>query len=402
MRISSSAAESNVGRKRRHNEDNFVAAPPVFAVADGMGGAQAGEVASELAATTVTEARLDPSSPGEERVVALIKAANLRVHQRAATDPAASGMGTTMTVAILQADGKVAIGHVGDSRAYRLRDEHLEQLTDDHSLVAELVRRGELSPQEAAIHPQRSVITRALGTEADVDVDVFTVETRDGDVFLLCSDGLTTMVDAATIERILVMNRGRLDGATHALIKAANDRGGDDNITAIVFSIADGDGDLADEPTVEHVGPYPDDEDTLHPEDNVRLPDLDAHPAEVTMVVSADELARALESPPPAPAAPDTVRLGAVPVPPPDPEPSEAKTVPLAAVPEPHPHAAAVPVAEAVALGTVPTPEEAGVQGDADAEPEERASAVRLVIAGLVIIALSVAIIVLVLDALPR
>ena len=163
------------------------------------------------------------------------------MHQRAATDPAASGMGTTMTVAILQPDGKVAIGHVGDSRAYRLRDDQLEQLTDDHSLVAELVRRGELSPQEAAIHPQRSVITRALGTEADVDVDVFTVETRDGDVFLLCSDGLTTMVDAGTIERILVLNRGRLDAATHALIKAANDRGGDDNITAILFAVADGD-----------------------------------------------------------------------------------------------------------------------------------------------------------------
>ena len=318
MRISGSSAESNVGRKRRHNEDNFVAAPPVFAVADGMGGAQAGEVASEIAATTVTEANLDPSSPGEERVVALIKAANLRVHQRAATDPAASGMGTTMTVAILQPDGKVAIGHVGDSRAYRLRDDRLEQLTDDHSLVAELVRRGELSPQEAAIHPQRSVITRALGTEADVDVDVFTVESRDGDVFLLCSDGLTTMVDAGTIERILVLNRGRLDAATHALIKAANDRGGDDNITAIVFAIADGDLESAEDPTVEHVGAYPDDEDTLHPEDNVRLPDLDAHPAEVTMVVSADELARALDTQPPAPAPPRTMRLGAVPVPPPD------------------------------------------------------------------------------------
>src|SRR5579862_2435815 len=214
MRVAGSSAESNVGRKRRHNEDNFVAAPPVFAVADGMGGAQAGEVASELAATTVTEAKLDPSSPGEERVVALIKAANLRVHQRAATDPAASGMGTTMTVAILQADGKVAIGHVGDSRAYRLRDEHLEQLTDDHSLVAELVRRGELSPQEAAIHPQRSVITRALGTEADVDVDVFTVETRDGDVFLLCSDGLTTMVDAEAITAILAEHLSSLATAT--------------------------------------------------------------------------------------------------------------------------------------------------------------------------------------------
>ncbi len=298
MRISGASAESNVGRKRRHNEDNFVAAPPVFAVADGMGGAQAGEVASELAATTVSEANLDPRSSGEERVVALIKAANVRVHERAATDPAASGMGTTMTVAILQPDGDVAIGHVGDSRAYRLRDDHLEQLTDDHSLVAELVRRGELTPQEAAIHPQRSVITRALGTEADVEVDVFTVETRDGDVFLLCSDGLTTMVDADTIARILILNRTRLEAATHALIKAANDRGGDDNITAILFAVADGDAELADEPTVEHVGPSPDDEDTLHPEDNVRLPDYDAHPAEVTMVVSADELARALENQP--------------------------------------------------------------------------------------------------------
>ncbi len=411
MRISGSSAESNVGRKRRHNEDNFVAAPPVFAVADGMGGAQAGEVASELAASTVTEANLDPNAPGEERVVALIKAANLRVHERAATDPTASGMGTTMTVAILQPDGKVAIGHVGDSRAYRLRDDELEQLTDDHSLVAELVRRGELSPQEAAIHPQRSVITRALGTEADVDVDVFTVETQDGDLFLLCSDGLTTMIDADTIARILILNRGRLDAATHALIKAANDRGGDDNITAILFAVAEGEAESADEPTVEHVGPSPDDEDTLHPEDNVRLPDLDAHPADVTMVVSADELARALENqpgatPPQAPPAPETMHLGAVtapdPMPAPDPEPSEANTVPLVAVAEPDPHAAAVPVAEAVALGAVPTPEEAGEQGDADAEPEEKASALRLVIAGLVIIALAAAIILLVLDALPR
>jgi serine/threonine protein phosphatase PrpC len=392
-----------VGRKRRHNEDNFVAAPPVFAVADGMGGAQAGEVASELAASTVSEANLDPSSPGEERVVALIKAANLRVHERAATDPAASGMGTTMTVAILQPDGDVAIGHVGDSRAYRLRDDHLEQLTDDHSLVAELVRRGELTPQEAAIHPQRSVITRALGTEADVDVDVFTVETRDGDVFLLCSDGLTTMVDANTIARILILNRGRLEAATHALIKAANDRGGDDNITAILFAVADGDAELAEEPTVEHVGPSPDDEDTLHPEDNVRLPDFDEHPAEVTMVVSADELARALENQSPGnPPAAETMHLGAVPASDSHPGTSEAKTVPLAAVPAPDPHAAAAPVAEAVALGAVPTPEEAGEQGDTDAEPEEKASAVRLVIAGLLIIALSAAIIVLVLDALPR
>ena len=244
MRVAGSSAESNVGRKRRHNEDNFVAAPPVFAVADGMGGAQAGEVASELAADTVRETEFDPSVTGKERVVALIKAANLRVHERAAVDASASGMGTTMTVAMLQADGMLAIGHVGDSRAYRLRDGELEQLTDDHSLVGELVRRGELTLQEAAVHPQRSVITRALGTEPDVDVDVFTVEARDGDIFLLCSDGLTTMVDPDTIAAILRRNGTHLEAATSALIKAANDRGGDDNITAILFAVADGEGEL--------------------------------------------------------------------------------------------------------------------------------------------------------------
>src|SRR5262249_61179521 len=153
MRVASSSAESNVGRKRRHNEDSFVSAPPVFAVADGMGGAQAGEVASALAAGTVTETAGDPGAAPEERVVALIKAANVRVHERASSDASASGMGTTMTVAMLSDDGRVTIGHVGDSRAYRLRNDHLEQLTHDHSLVAELVRRGELTPDEAPVHP---------------------------------------------------------------------------------------------------------------------------------------------------------------------------------------------------------------------------------------------------------
>jgi protein phosphatase len=380
MRVAASSAESNVGRKRRHNEDNFVAAPPVFAVADGMGGAQAGEVASALAASAVTETPGDPDASGIERVVGLIKAANLRVHQRAVSDPMAQGMGTTMTVALLQPDGDVAIGHVGDSRAYLLRDNRLEQLTDDHSLVAELVRRGELTPQEAAVHPQRSVITRALGTEADVDVDAFTVEAQDGDLFLLCSDGLTTMVDADTIARILVLNRARLPDATHALIKAANDRGGDDNITAILFAVADGDVELAtsEEPTVEHVVPF-DDEDTLHPEDNVRLP-LDIPPAEVTMVVPADEIARALETQAPAPVQ------------------SEADTAALPAAPT----AAATAAWWRDQSDTAAAPEEAGAEGGEDAEPEAQASALRLAIAGLVIVVLSAAIVLLVLDALPR
>ena len=146
LRIAEHWHGSDLGRQRQGNEDNFFVRAPLFVVADGMGGAQAGEVASALAASAVTDTQLDPTASGEERVIALIKAANLRVHQRANTDVTASGMGTTMTVAMLQADGSVAIGHVGDSRAYRLRDGQIEQLTDDHSLVAELVRRGVLSP----------------------------------------------------------------------------------------------------------------------------------------------------------------------------------------------------------------------------------------------------------------
>jgi len=148
-------------------------------------------------------------------------------------------MGTTMTVALVE-DGHVAIGHVGDSRAYLIRDRRLEQLTEDHSLVAELVRSGKLSPEEAEGHPQRSVITRALGTDPDVDVDTFSVETKPGDLFLLCSDGLTAMVDDETILREVERNRGDLTAASKALVKAANKGGGDDNITVVFFEIGEG------------------------------------------------------------------------------------------------------------------------------------------------------------------
>ena len=264
----------------------------MFIVADGMGGAQAGEVASALAAGTVNEIDHDPGQDGLEQVVTLIKAANLRVHERANADASASGMGTTMTVAMLQPDGKVAIGHVGDSRAYRLRDGRLEQLTDDHSLVAELVRRGELSPEEAAVHPQRSVITRALGTEADVDVDAFTVDTKDGDVFLLCSDGLSTMVDPDTIAGILARNHGHLEAATRALIKAANDRGGDDNITAILFLVADADG-RAGHRAAAAAGARP--RRRGHAAPRGQRPAAGAPAADVTQVISAAEISKALE-----------------------------------------------------------------------------------------------------------
>ena len=193
MKIGDYAGLTDTGRKRRRNEDAYVVAPPLFGVADGMGGAQAGELASGLAAAAMREANANGS--GEQRISDLIQEANRRVHDRASTDASASGMGTTMTVALVERDGRVVFGHVGDSRAYVLRDNRLDQLTDDHSLVAELVRRGELSPAEAEVHPQRSVITRALGTDPDVDIDTFAVSPQPGDVFLICSDGLSSYVD---------------------------------------------------------------------------------------------------------------------------------------------------------------------------------------------------------------
>src|SRR5256885_4124003 len=232
------AVASDAGRRRRRTEDTYVAAPPLFAVADGMGGAQAGEVASRLAAS-VLEGGDSDGLDAPERIDALIQEANRRIYDRASTDPAASGMGTTMTVALV--DGMtVAIGHVGDSRAYLVRGEHMEQLTEDHSLVNELLKSGRLSEEEAHVHPQRSVITRAVGTDPDVDVDGFTIEAEEGDVFLLCSDGLTDMVSDEEILELVHEHRDDLDKAVKALVAAANKGGGEDNITAIALQISSG------------------------------------------------------------------------------------------------------------------------------------------------------------------
>jgi PPM family protein phosphatase len=300
VKLGRSAARTDPGRKRRGNEDSFVCRPPLFAIADGMGGARAGEVASALAAGALSESSVDGG--GEERVIELIQEANRRVHQRASTDAATSGMGTTITVALVEADGTVTIGHVGDSRAYLLRGDRLDQLTDDHSLVAELVRRGELSPREAEVHPQRSVITRALGTDPDVDVDAFGVRAQPGDVYLICSDGLSDMVDGTTLEQIMIRHRTDPAAATKALVGAANRGGGDDNITAVVFDIVDGDGrpragaGEPDERTREY-GSAPDEEDTLHPEDGVQPPPPAGPSGGDTMVVSTAEIEAAMAAP---------------------------------------------------------------------------------------------------------
>ncbi|HUF01014.1 MAG TPA: Stp1/IreP family PP2C-type Ser/Thr phosphatase [Gaiellaceae bacterium] len=237
MRIGRAAAVTDTGLQRLRNEDAFVCEPPLFAVADGMGGARAGEVAARLAATALEEA-----GRSVDDVAGLISEANRRIWERSLTDPLTTGMGTTVTAALVDGtSGAVTIGHVGDSRAYLLRSGALEQLTSDHSLVAELVEGGVLTPEEAERHPQRSAITRALGTEPTVEVDVFTVESAPGDLFLLCSDGLSSMVADETVASVI--EGAELDPAraAEALVAAANARGGQDNITVVLFEIVEGD-----------------------------------------------------------------------------------------------------------------------------------------------------------------
>jgi protein phosphatase len=236
MRLGRTFGLSDPGRRRRRNEDAYVVSPPLFAVADGMGGAQAGELASRMAVEAMGE---EAGTRGEKRVTTLIREANRRIFARSSEDAAASGMGTTMTAALVGDDGVVTIGHVGDSRAYLLREGRLEQLTEDHSLVAELVRTGKLSAEEAERHPQRSVITRALGTDPDVDVDTYTVDAQAGDLFLLCSDGLTTMVDDDEILRTVEGSRDDLEHAAQVLVRKANRGGGEDNITVVFFELAE-------------------------------------------------------------------------------------------------------------------------------------------------------------------
>ncbi|MGL6278541.1 MAG: Stp1/IreP family PP2C-type Ser/Thr phosphatase, partial [Gaiella sp.] len=238
MRIGRAAGLTDTGRRRHQNEDAFVCQPPVFAVADGMGGAQAGELASQLAATVVESGGTAPRD--ENELAALVRAANARIFERATTDPLAAGMGTTLTVVVVDEHaGMLALGHVGDSRAYRVRAGALERLTDDHSLVGELMRSGRLTEAEASAHPARSVITRALGTEPEVEVDTFTIPVEPGDLLLLCSDGLSSMLSDERIAALAIGAAGPAE-ATEELVTAANEAGGEDNVTVVAFEIVDG------------------------------------------------------------------------------------------------------------------------------------------------------------------
>jgi serine/threonine protein phosphatase PrpC len=234
LRVAEQYVGTDTGRQRRANEDSMLARAPLFVVADGMGGAQAGEVASRLAIESFQHG-LDDTTDAEGSLAAYAQAANLSIHELSEANAEHAGMGTTLTAVYVGAE-EVAIAHVGDSRAYCLRDGELLRLTDDHSLVDELIRQGKLTPEEAVEHPQRSVITRALGPEPEVEIDTRSFRARDGDVYLLCSDGLTTMVPDALLAPIMLAHQ-RLRDAGEALIAAANEAGGRDNITVLLLRV---------------------------------------------------------------------------------------------------------------------------------------------------------------------
>ncbi len=237
LRIDDQAVRTDTGRQRNANEDSVFTRSPVFVVADGMGGAQAGEVASKAAAESFD--RELPQAPPERVLAETIESANRTIHELARRDPGLAGMGTTTTALIVDLEAEeVAIGHVGDSRAYRFRAGTLERLTRDHSLVEEMRRKGQLTDAQAEDHPQRSIITRALGPEAEVKVDVQTVPAQAGDVFLICSDGLTTMLDEDHVARLLG-RASSMDAAVRALVDEANRAGGRDNITVVAFRLED-------------------------------------------------------------------------------------------------------------------------------------------------------------------
>jgi PPM family protein phosphatase len=249
LRIVDHAGRTDVGRQRSANEDTFLVEPPFFAVADGMGGAKAGEVASAMAAHAF-EGERDSDEAAETQLVRILREANRRIYDLAVSDESHRGMGTTLTAAKV-VDDEVSLGHVGDSRAYRMRDGQLEQLTKDHSLVAELERSGQITAEAAEHHPQRSIITRALGPEPDVEVDTYTLTGRADDLFLLCSDGLTSMISDGEVSSIL-RSADSLEAAAEELVRAANQSGGKDNITVVLFRLgsAGDDGPPAEDETI--------------------------------------------------------------------------------------------------------------------------------------------------------
>ncbi|MGB1376392.1 MAG: protein phosphatase 2C domain-containing protein, partial [Miltoncostaeaceae bacterium] len=230
------ASASHAGRVRADNQDRELLSPPLIAVADGMGGALAGEVAAGIAVTSLDGL---PASPHPGDLRRAVERANADIRRSASGNAGRAGMGTTVTACMLGDDDRLYVVHVGDSRAYLVRDGQLRRLTDDHSVVAELVRGGALTEEQADRHPQRNVITRALGASEQVSADAFQVPVRAGDVVLLCTDGVSAAIGDAAI-RDALDRADSLDGAALALLAAADSAGGEDNATVVLGRVGDG------------------------------------------------------------------------------------------------------------------------------------------------------------------
>ena len=226
-------SRTDIGYVRDHNEDSLIIIPPLFAVADGMGGHEAGEIASEITVNTLAE--LAPSHLDAEGLTAAVEAANYNVMKAPRQGIGRDGMGTTLTAAMLEGE-RLLIAQVGDSRAYLLHKGHLQQITRDHSLMADLIEAGQITPEEARVHPNRSVITRAIGSDIHMRPDIYELNVDAGDRILLCSDGLSSMISNNAIESIM----RRQSDAQHCadeLVTAALENGGADKVTVVVADV---------------------------------------------------------------------------------------------------------------------------------------------------------------------
>lgn len=231
------AAKTDVGRVRQGNEDAYLVEEPLFAVADGMGGHLAGEVASATAVESITTSSSRDMPRDTAALAALVRGANAAIWDKAQQEPELRGMGTTCTVALVE-DGQLHIAHVGDSRGYLLRNDELTQVTEDHTLVGRMVREGRLAPEEAERHPQRSIITRALGADSQVEVDEISMPIEEGDRILICSDGLTSMIDVESVHGVLTREQDP-KRAVDALVDMALEAGGEDNVTVVLIDVVD-------------------------------------------------------------------------------------------------------------------------------------------------------------------
>ncbi|MBQ8082118.1 MAG: Stp1/IreP family PP2C-type Ser/Thr phosphatase [Clostridia bacterium] len=227
-------SRTHIGNVRSSNQDTLIIGSSVYGVADGMGGHRGGDVASHMAATELLSL-LGDKEPSEEGLREAVKLVNTAIYNRQLNEPELSGMGTTLTV-LWESENALLLAHVGDSRAYLLHEGALRQISEDHSLVGEMLRNGVLSKEAAAHHPYKNMITRAVGTDPLVEVDCLTLPKEQGDVWLLCSDGLSNYIPDSELQETLTLHT--LEEAADLLLRAALDRGGQDNITLVIAEVA--------------------------------------------------------------------------------------------------------------------------------------------------------------------